>query len=118
MTTVNLHTFLRGSKDAALALAVRTFVNTRFSRIGQMTELSVDTKKRTIRVRLALKSEDEPIDIHVKKYRLERRNTRAWLTIEDAVASREWLTEAMKEFVIGRKFTIPERAAAILKLLT
>jgi hypothetical protein len=118
MTTGNLHTFLRGSKDAAIALAARTFVNTRFNRIGQMTELSVDTKKRTIRVRLELKGEDEPIDIHVKKYSLERRSTGATLTIGDAVASREWLTEAMKEFVIGRRFTIPERAAAILKLLT
>jgi len=118
MTTGTLHTFLRGSKDAALALAVRTFVNTRFSRIGQMTELSVDTKRRTIRVWLALKGEDEPIAIHVKKYSLERRSTRATLTIEDAVASREWLTEAMKEFVIGRRLIIPERAAAILKLLT
>lgn len=117
MTTVNLHTFLRGSKDAALALAARTFLNTRFSKIGQMTELSVDTKKRTIRLRLELKGEDEPIDIHVKKYSLDRRSTRATLTIQDAVASREWLTEAINEFVIGQKFAIPERAAAILKLL-
>jgi hypothetical protein len=116
--TGSLHTFLRGSKDAALALAARTFVNTRFARIGQMTELSVDTKKRTIRVRLELKGEDEPIDIHVKKYSLERRSTRATLTIVDAVASRKWMTEAMKEFVIGQRFAIPQRAVAILKLLT
>ena len=83
-----------------------------------MTELSVDTKKRTIRVRLELKGEVEPIDIHIKKYRLERRSTHAALTIEDAVASRKWLTEAMKEFAIGQRFTIPQRAAALLKLLT
>lgn len=118
MKTGNLHTFLRGSKDAALSVAARTFINNRFSKIGQMTELSVDTKKRTIRVRLELKGEDEPIDIHVKKYSLERRSAGATLTIVDAVASREWLTEALNEFVIGQRFAIPDRAAAILKLLT
>jgi hypothetical protein len=116
--TAGLQTLLRGSKDAALALAVRGFFNTRFSRIGQMTELSVDTKKRAFRVRLELAGESEPIEIQVKKYSLERRSTGATLTVVDATASREWLTEVLREFVIGQKFTIPDRAAAILKLLT
>lgn len=108
VTTGNLQRFLRGSKDAALALAARTFINTRFSKIGRMTELSVDTKMRTIRVRLVLKGEDEPIDIHVMRYGLERRSAGATLTIVDAVASRKWLTEALNEFVIGQPFTIPD----------
>jgi hypothetical protein len=92
--------------------------NTKFSEIGQMTELSVDTKKRAFRLRLDLAGEPEPIEIHVKKYSLERRQERATLTIVDAAASREWLTQVLQEFVVGRKFTIPDRAAAVLKLLT
>jgi hypothetical protein len=116
--TANVHTLLRGSKDAALALAARSFFNTKFSRIGEMTELSVDTKKRAIRVRLELAGEDAPIEIHVKKCTLERRRTRATLTIEDATSSRQWLTEVLREFVVGHRFTISDRAAAILKLLT
>jgi hypothetical protein len=115
---MNLHGLLRGSKDAALALGVRSYVNAKFSRIGQMTALSVDTQKRTVHLRLELAGEDEPIDIHVKKYSLERRSAGASLTIADAVASREWLTEVLREFVIGRQFAIPDRAATILKLLT
>jgi hypothetical protein len=118
MSATSIHSLLRGSKDAALALGVRSYFNKRFSRIGQMTELSVDTKKRTVHLRLALAGEDEPIDIHVKKYTLEQRSTGALLTIVDAAASREWLTEVLREFVIGHRFTIPDRAATILKLLT
>jgi hypothetical protein len=83
-----------------------------------MTQLSVDTKKRAFRVRLELAGENEPIEIHVKKYGLERRRGRAALTVVDASSSREWLTEVLREFVIGQKFTIPDRAAAVLKLLT
>ena len=83
-----------------------------------MTQLSVDTKKRVFRVHLELAGEDAPIEIHVNKYSLERRSARTTLTVVDAAASREWLTHVLREFVVGRKFTIPDRAASILKLLT
>jgi hypothetical protein len=92
--------------------------NTKFSRIGEMTELTVDTQKRAFRLRVNLAGEDEPIDIHVKKYSLERRSSRATLTILDATASRAWIHQAMQSFVVGHKFTIPDGAAAVLKLLT
>ena len=65
-----------------------------------------------------LAGEDKPIEIHVNEYSLERRSDGATLTIVDAVASREWLTEVLRQFVIGQSFTIPDRAAAILNLLT
>jgi hypothetical protein len=109
---------LRSSKDAALALGVRTLFNTRFSRIGHMTELTIDTKKRTIDIRLDLAGESEPIKIHIKKYSLRASPDRATLTVVDAAASREWLTEVLREFVVGRTFDIPAKAGAVLKLLT
>jgi hypothetical protein len=109
---------LRGSKDAALALAVRSVVNARMSRIGEMTELSVDTRKRTIVVRLDLRGEDEPIEVHVTKYGLKRHGDSATLTILGATASRKWIEEALQQFVVGRTFDIPPAAAAVLKLLT
>jgi hypothetical protein len=108
---------LRGSKDAALALAVRGVVNARMSRIGEMTELSVDTKKRTILIRLELRGEDEPIELHIKKYGLKSNGDSATLTILDATASRAWIEEALQAFVVGRSFEIPPTAAAVLKLL-
>jgi len=37
--------------------------------------------------------------------------------IGDATASREWVTELLRQFVVGQRFVIPERAAAIVKLL-
>jgi hypothetical protein len=118
VTTEGIQGLLRSSKDAALALGVRTLFNTRFSRIGHMTELTVDTKKRTVNLRLNLAGEDEPIEIHVKKYSLGGGSHHATLTVLDATASREWLTEVLREFVVGQSFTIPAKAGAVLKLLT
>ena len=83
-----------------------------------MTELSIDTKKRRVRVRLELLGEAEPIEVEITKYSLKNKDSAARLTIEEATASREWLAVALRGFVVGRTIDIPAKAAALLKLLT
>ena len=56
-----------------------------------MTELSIDTKKRRIRVRLELLGEAEPIEVEITKYNLKNKDSGARMTIEEATASREWM---------------------------
>jgi len=55
--------FLRRSKEATLAFTARVAVNSKLKGIGEMTELSIDTKKRRVRVRLELVGEAEPIEV-------------------------------------------------------
>lgn len=110
--------FLRRSKDATLAFTARVAVNSKLKGIGEMTELSIDTKKRRVRVRLELVGEAEPIELEITKYNLENKESGARLTIEEVTASREWLNVALREFVVGRTIEIPAKAAALLKLLT
>ena len=83
-----------------------------------MTELSIDTKKRRVRVHLELVGEAEPIEVEITKYNLKNKESGARLTIEEATASREWLNVALREFVVGRTIKIPPKAGALLKLLT
>jgi hypothetical protein len=115
--TDNINHLLRGTKDAAIALAVKSFFNAKYNRIGRMSEVSVDTARREIRVRLELTGESTPVDIHVTNYSVEQHGERGTVTIGDATASREWMTELLRQLVIGRTFDIPERAAAVLRLL-
>jgi hypothetical protein len=83
-----------------------------------MTELTIDTKKRAIRAQLNLSGEAERIEIRVGKYELERNGHQTTLTIVDASASRPWIAEALREFVVGLNFEIPQAAGALLKVLT
>jgi hypothetical protein len=115
--TDGIRNVLRGSKDAALAFGARSYVNVRLRSVGKMTEFSIDTKKRALRVRLELLGESLPIEIHVQKYTLEQTGTATRLRIQKATASREWIAEALREFVVGRSFTIPAKAGTALKLL-
>ncbi len=83
-----------------------------------MTELSIDTKTKRVRVRLELLGEKEPIDVEVLRYSLKEKGDTTYITIEEAISSREWLTVALREFIIGQDLAIPAKAGAILKLLT
>ncbi len=115
--TTGINDFLRGSKDAMIAAGVRSVFNSKYGRFGQMSDVSVDTSKREIRVRLELVGENTPIELHIMNYSIEQQGAGATLTIGDAIASREWITELLREFVIGRTFVLPERAAAMIKFL-
>ena len=116
--TNDLRGLLHRSKDATLAFTVRMAINTQLRSIGEMTELSIDTKKKRVRVRLELVGEKEPIDVEILRYNLKSKGETTHITIEEATASREWLTVALREFVVGQDVTVPPKAAALLKLLT
>jgi hypothetical protein len=101
-----------------LAFTTRVAINTKLRSIGEMTELSIDTKKKRIRVRVELLGEKEPIDVEILRYSLKEKGETTYITIEDATSSREWLTVALREFVVGQDLAIPAKAGAVLKLLT
>ena len=83
-----------------------------------MTELSIDTKNRRVRARLELMGEKEPIDVEILGYSLKQKDDTTYMTIEEINSSREWLTVALRQFVVGQGFAIPAKAAAVLRLLT
>ena len=83
-----------------------------------MTELFIDTKKKRVRVRMELLGENEPIDVDILRYSLKERSETTYITIEEVTSSREWLTVALREFVVGQDLAIPAKAGVVLKLLT
>jgi hypothetical protein len=117
-STKRLRDALHRSKDATLGFTVRFAINTKLRSIGQMTELSIDTRNKRLRVRLELVGEHQPIDIDILRYSLKEKGETSYITVEEATASREWLTVALREFVVGHDFPIPAKAGAVLKLLT
>ena len=108
---------MRASKDAAIAVALRGFLNRRLSAIGEVAELLLDTSARSARVRVALHGEPEPVDLYVRKYALDADQDADWLTLVDVTASREWLGASLRQFVVGRPIRLPRTAAKALRLL-
>ena len=100
-----------------MAFTARVAINIKLRTIGQMTELSIDTKNKRVRVRLELLGEKEPIDVEILRYSLKEKGKTTCITIEEVTSSREWLTVALREFVVGQDLAIPAKAGAVLKLL-
>ena len=116
--TKGLRNVFHSSKDATLAFTARVAINTKLRSIGEMTELSIDTKTKRVRARLELLGEKEPIDVEILRYSLKEKDETTYITIEDAASSREWVTAVLREFVVGQDLPIPAKARAVLKLLT
>ena len=118
LSTKGIQTFLRRSKDATLGFTTRLAINTKLRGIGEMTELSIDTKKKRVRVRLELVGEKEPINVEIIRYSLKVKGESTRITIEEATSSRQWLTVALREFIVGQDLAVPAKAAVLLQLLT
>ena len=101
-----------------MGFTARLAINTKLRSIGQMTELSIDTKNKRVCVRLELLGEKELIDVEILRYSLKEKGETTYITIEEVTSSREWLTAALREFVVGRDLPIPPKVGAVLKLLT
>ena len=101
-----------------MAFTARVAINTKLRSIGQMTELSIDTKNKRVRLRLELLGEKEPIDVEILRYSLKGKGETTRITIEEVSSSREWLTLALREFVVGQDLALPAKAGAVLKFLT
>ena len=82
-----------------------------------MTVRLASSTKR-VRVRLELLGEKEPVDIEILRYTLKEKGETTYITIEEATSSREWLTVALREFVVGQDLAIPAKAGVVLRLLT
>ena len=101
-----------------MAFTVRLATNIKLRLIGEMTELSIDTKTKRVHVRLELLGEKEPIDVEILRYTLKEKGETTYITIEEATSSREWLAIALREFVVGKDLALPAKAGVVLKLLT
>ena len=100
-----------------MGFTARLAINAKLRSIGEMTELSIDTNNKRVRARLELLGEKEPIDVEILRYSLKEKGETTYITIEDATSSREWVTAALREFVVGQDLPIPPKVGAVLKLL-
>ena len=116
LSTKGIQTFLRRSKDATLGFTTR--LATKLRGIGEMTEFSIDTKKKRVRVRLELVGEKETIDVEILRYSLKVKGESTHITIEEATSSHQWLTIALREFIVGQDLAVPAKAVVLLQLLT
>jgi hypothetical protein len=108
---------VRNSKDAALAVAARAFLNRQLEGVGEVESLAMDTAAQSAQVQLRLLGEPEPVRFHIRRYLLHASDRGATVTVVDGSASRPWIDKVLQAFVIGRPLAVPSKLAFALRML-
>ena len=104
----------RAAKDALASEAARRYLNGLVARYGEVNELRIDSKNKTMCAVCRLEGEAEPVAIDVAEYEIQAVGKDKVLRLGTCRCSRPWLQNLLTDFVRGREIKLPGWAAAAL----
>lgn len=102
------------AKDALASQAARAYVNGLIKRYGQVRELRIDSRAKTVHVVCGLIGEAEPVTMNVEAYRIVADGETTFVEITACSCSRGWLQNLLEDQVCGRRLKLPAWAASAL----
>lgn len=102
------------AKDALSSQAARQYVNGLIKRYGEVVELKINSKAKSVDIVCALVGEREPIAVRVDSYSVESDGARRFVRLDRCSCSRPWLQNLLEDHAHGRRFELPPWAAAAL----
>ena len=76
---------------------------------GKLLDVKIQSGANSASIKLLLKGETEPVALQIDEYRLFEEGADAYLEVKRASASREWLHLLIQDFLVGRRFSIPDQ---------
>lgn len=99
---------LAGAKDKSISKLLLSSARQFLREYGEVLDLSLDTAARSISVEVLPIGEKEPIRVTVFGYGLATdASGRGWLTFEDLVVSRQWLTLLAARVLSDKRLPLP-----------
>ncbi len=126
---MDVNSFLRGlpggqalnnAKDRLLAKGAKTHCNKLIEQYGTVLDLQSNTADRSLSLKLLLKGEDTPIDIHVHDYTFSTAEGKSVLVIDGRKidTSREWLTKLIHDRIGQKQLVVPDNLDWVVQLLS
>ena len=116
-TSDNLKNWMQGRKDSSVSFVLQKVLQKWIEPYGVLEEFKIDSRQGSASVQIRLKGEPEPVTLQVQEYQLLSNESGQFITLHRASASREWLNLALRDFVLGRPFPIPEAYAGYAKMI-
>lgn len=99
-------------KDWLIEKTVPGLLNDRVLKpFGELTGFKFNSRERSADAELMLKGETQPVRLRIGSYDLLNEGGRTFVVINNLQTSREWMTRLAEEFVVGKKFELPESVA-------
>ena len=102
------------AKDALSSHAARNYVNGLIKRYGEVSELKIDSRKKSVEIVCVLIGESEPVAVRIESYRVDSDGTKSFVEITALTCSRPWLNNLLEDHARGRRLELPSWAAAAL----
>lgn len=110
---------LADSKDRLISERIKQELNTHLARYGEVLDVKLNTRERSVQLSIKLKGESEPITVNIGKYELIKEDTKLWLTFDSQSiqASREWLTLLLQDQARRHRLPVPQKYAWAVEFL-
>lgn len=102
------------AKDALASRAAQVWANKRIARYGQVQDLKIDSRRKTVEVSCLLNGEPTPITIRVENYVVETERGKKFIHATDFSCTRPWLQTFLTDFGHRQRIELPPWAAAAL----
>ncbi|MET0262164.1 MAG: hypothetical protein ABW223_04650 [Rariglobus sp.] len=102
------------AKDAMASQAARRYVNGLITRYGEVSDLKIDSRAKSVDVTCQLIGEREPVTVHVENYSIVKNGEKTFVEVQNCTCSRQWLQNLLQDHARGRRFELPSWAAAVL----
>jgi hypothetical protein len=110
---------LADSKDRLISERIKHELNTQLTRYGEVLDVKLNTRERSVQISIKLKGEPDPITVNIGKYSLIKEDAQLWLKVdsESIVASKEWLTLLLQDRAGRQRLQIPQKYAWAVEFL-
>lgn len=102
------------AKDAFSSQAARRYVNGLIKRYGEVVELKIDSRAKSVDLVCMLVGENEPVTVRIDRYRVESEDGKYFVELGACSSSRQWLQYLLEDHACGRRLSLPAWAAAAL----
>lgn len=106
---------VRKGTDLSAAAVLRKVFEKNFGKYGRLLDLWLDSAKKKARIELLLKGESSPLLISIERYALFEEGTETFVAVTEAAASREWMNLLIRDYLLDRKYRLPQAYSALAR---
>jgi hypothetical protein len=96
-----------GLKDSLTSTAAKSLLASRLDRYGNLTDLRIHSREKSITAELMLEGEDVPIGIQIGRYRVIGKSGDHALVVESISATRPWLQNLLQDLLLEKPLPVP-----------
>lgn len=102
------------AKDALTSRTALHFINQQIERYGELVDLKINSRNKTLEVSCLLHGETQPIHVTVGDYVVESTPEGRFVRVTQFRCNRPWLQNLLTDLLQDRRFAVPGWAAHIL----